>query len=371
MDHISDGEHKSNDDPKKNSLSKRVFPFDMLKAISITAVVSYHSIIIPRASYQLSILPLEILFSSLRFCVPILFTISFVLLCKELEKKSDWPPWKVLKSRLYRLMIPTLFWFGLTFGLRLLNKNSLPELALRILDGTIFQGSYFLIALLELTPIYIFIYKIILSKKFVLSAIFMQIFLFIFIRHALEFDSDSEVIKVLRLIDRPLFIYWFSYMFLGTFIWRNWVKIVAFSGNISVVTKSALCVFGCIAISFEQYHILKVSSGNVPPFDYAMICCILSVFILFTCFASIQEDRVPASLRTLILLFSNYSLGIFCVNGILSEILLSVGTHLFKEYTFSFPEILTIKLIGWPVLLFSSLGVSILLDRVGLRIIVR
>jgi hypothetical protein len=166
-------------------------------------------------------------------------------------------------------------------------------------------------------------------------------------------------------------VYWFSYMFLGAFIWKNWARIVSFSGSISIEKKSALCIFGCTAIIFEQYYLLKASSGNIPPFDYVMISCLLSIFILFTCCASIQEDQVPESLRTLILLFSKYSLGIFCVNGILSEIFLSVGTHLFGNYIFSFPEILMIKLIGWPILLFSCLGISILLDRVGLHTVVR
>jgi hypothetical protein len=38
--------------------------------------------------------------------------------------------------------------------------------------------------------------------------------------------------------------------------------------------------------------------------------------------------------------------------------------------TFSLPEVLLIKLIGWMVLLCISLGVSIMLDRAGLKVVV-
>jgi hypothetical protein len=355
----------------KISTKKRIFPLDILKAVSIIAVVSYHSVFVPRASYQVNISLLEILFSPFRFCVPILFTISFILLSRELEKSHELSPLRLLAIRLQRLAVPTIFWFSLTFCLHLLNKGSISDLVPRLLNGTIFQGSYFLIALLEMTPIFIFLNKKIFSFKLLVCVLFGQIFLFLFIQYVLSFDGSSEIIKILRLVNRPFFVYWFSYMFLGAFIWKNWAKIVVFSGSISIGNKSALCIFGCTAIVFEQYYLLKASSGNIPPFDYAMISCILSVFILFTCCASIREDQVSDSLRTLILVFSKYSLGIFCVNGILSEIFLSIGTHLFKGYVFNFPEILIIKIIGWSMLLFSCLGISILLDRIGFHTVVR
>jgi hypothetical protein len=358
-------------DQKIISINKRIFPLDILKAVSIIAVVSYHSIFIPRSSYQSSVFLLEIIFSPLRFCVPVLFTISFILLSREVEKTFKTSLWKILKIRLQRLAIPAIFWFGLTCALRLLNKGSISDLIPKILSGTIFQGSYFLIALFELTPIFIFLGKKIFDSNFLLGSLFLQVVLFEFIQHGLIYYSDSDVIKILRMIDRPFFMYWFSYMLLGAFIWKKWARVVAFSKSVSTITKSVLCILGCTSIILEQYHILKASDGGIPPFDYVMISCILSIFILFTCFASIQEERVPVFLRTLILVLSKYSLGIFCINGILSEIFLSIGFRLFKDYMFSFPEILTIKLISWAILLSSCLGISIFLDKIGLRTVVR
>jgi hypothetical protein len=371
MSHITDETHTSNIDQRETSLSKRIFPLDILKALSIVAVVSYHSIFVPRVSYRLSVFPLEIIFSPLRFCVPILFTISFILLKREIEKNSEWSSWKLLRTRLHRLATPTIFWFVLTFSLRLLNKGNVLDLVDRVLTGTIFQGSYFLVALLEMTPIFIFLDKKLLNVRLLVASFFAQIILFEFIQHNLIFNSSSEALKILRLIDRPFFIYWFIYMFLGAFIWKKWAKIVKFSHNISIGTKSVFCILGCAGIIFERYSLLKASSETIQPFDYAMISCILSIFVLFSCCASIQEDQLPDFLKALILIFSKYSLGIFCVNGVISEILLSIGSHLFKDYIFSLPEMLIIKLIGWPVLLFSCLGISIFLDRVGLNMMVR
>jgi hypothetical protein len=356
---------------KETSINKRIFSLDILKAISIMAVVSCHSVFVPRSSYQPSAFQLEILFSPLRFCVPILFTISFFLLSRDLEKNSGQSLWQLLKNRLQRLAKPTIFWFVLAFSLRLLNKGNILNLVSRILSGTIFQGSYFLIALLEMTPFFICLNKKILNPMSFLSALFAQVLVFSFIQYNLFFDNRSEVIEILKLIDRPFFIYWFVYMFLGAFIWKNWTKVVDFSDNISITTKCMLCVFGFTGIILEKYYLFKASLGNIQPFDYAMISCILITLILFACCASIQEDQIPVFLRTLVLAFSRYSLGIFCINGILSEILLSIGSHLFKNYMFSLPEVLIIKLIGWPVLLFSCLGISMLLDKLGLRAIVQ
>jgi surface polysaccharide O-acyltransferase-like enzyme len=361
-----------NHDSRESSKNKRIFSLDLLKAMSIMAVISYHAVFIPRTLYESSVMPLEILFSPLRFCVPTLFTISFILLGRELEKNPKWSPWKVLRNRYYRLIMPTIFWFSLAFVLHvIISRSSFSCLITRLSRGTIFQGSYFLIALLEMTLIFILLNKRIFDLKFLVMSILGQIFLFEFIQALLEFDHHSELIQALRLADRPLFIYWFCYMFIGAFLWKHWSKITSFSNSISIKIKTAVILLGSIAIGFEQYHFIKISYGNIPPFDYAMISCILSVFILFICFASVQDDYFPNFMKMLILLFSKYSLGIFCISGILSEIGLSVGTHLFKGYIFDLPEVLMIKFMGWIVLLFSSLVVSMILDRTDLRVVVR
>ncbi|MEH2284803.1 MAG: hypothetical protein V7K90_26375 [Nostoc sp.] len=80
---------------------------------------------------------------------------------------------------------------------------------------------------------------------------------------------------------------------------------------------------------------------------------------------------MPLPIRITVKLLSKYSLGIFCINGILSLICLQLGTQLFIGLNFTFQEILAIKLISWNLLLIVSLGLSMLCDRIGLGACVR
>ncbi|MHC5824369.1 MAG: hypothetical protein ACYT04_53155, partial [Nostoc sp.] len=63
---------------------------------------------------------MDILFAPLRFCVPVFFTISFLLLERSLEKNSTASFYPLFKKRFIRLLTPTLFWGGLAILLRLL-----------------------------------------------------------------------------------------------------------------------------------------------------------------------------------------------------------------------------------------------------------
>ena len=69
-------------------MQSRLFFLDILKAISIVAVVSYHSVFIPRSSYSDSFFWVEALSVPLRFCVPLLLVISFLLTQKSSESPS-------------------------------------------------------------------------------------------------------------------------------------------------------------------------------------------------------------------------------------------------------------------------------------------
>jgi surface polysaccharide O-acyltransferase-like enzyme len=57
----------------------RLFFLDLLKALSMVAVVSYYSIFLPKSTYAENAFFIDMLFAPLRFCVPMLFTISFLL----------------------------------------------------------------------------------------------------------------------------------------------------------------------------------------------------------------------------------------------------------------------------------------------------
>ena len=350
--------------------TSRVFFLDLLKAMSIVAVVSFHSIFVPQSTYADNALFMDMLFAPLKFCVPVLLTISFVLFERGLTNHLTKPTWNLIKKRLIRLAIPTLFWFSLAAGLKLLKGNSPADLIVDVLTGKIFTGAYYLIILFEFVPIFIWIRRWLNSLRNVLGVIFLQGFVFLIIYASLSDVLLSQIIPTLRNIDRPLFVYWFVYIALGVFFYNNLPWLVRTSARIPVQLKLLSLFFTSLILLAEYSWLYRVSGGSIPPFDYTMFSCILSVPVAFLCFASIEDDQLSLPLVKVIKVLSKYSLGIFCINGILREGFLSFGSYLFNEATFSLPEILVIKLIGWGILLTISLGLSVLLERLGLRNVV-
>lgn len=137
----------------------RLFPIDLLKALSITAVVSFHSIFILPSSYASNARLLDILFAPLRFCVPVLLTISFFLLKRNLEHNQERNLYQIVKKRLIRLLSPTVFWFSLAIVIKkFIWHTSKKQLLIFSLQGTIFPGSYYLLILFQLFPILIFLH---------------------------------------------------------------------------------------------------------------------------------------------------------------------------------------------------------------------
>lgn len=348
----------------------RLFILDLLKAMSIIAVVSYHSIFVPRSTYATNTLLLDPLFAPLRFCVPVLLTISFLLFERGLTNHSSGPVWLLIKKRLIRLAIPTLFWFSLAAGLKLLKGSSSADLIGEVLKGEIFTGAYYLLIMFQLIPLYIWSRRWLTDLRNVLVIILIQGFVFLFIYASLSSLHGTQVISILRSIDRPLIIYWFVYVVIGAYFYKKLPIIVRISDRISLQLKALFLLLTSLSMAAEYSYLAFLSEGSVPPFDYAMFSCVLSVAVAFLCFASVDEKQLLLPLRRGVMLLSKYSLGVFCINGIVSQIFLSFGSHWFSEATFGFLEILAMKLIGWVILLTVSLGLSVLLDKAGLKNIV-
>ncbi len=351
--------------PSKN----RLFALDLLKAVSITVVVLFHSTFVPPSSFADSAGLLGSLFSPLRFCVPVLLTISFFLLARGLEKYAAQPIWPLLKKRLLRLAIPTLFWFGLMAILELILDSTWLALVKSMLQGVIFTGAYYLLILFQLVPIFPWFRRYWRNLKGVLVTVALQAVVFLSISAAVSGTWDSQILPILREMGRSPFAYWFVYMALGTYFHEKWPQLVQLSSRISAGSK--LLLLGITLAMLPVERSLIVSNDSASPFEYVMISCILSVPVAFLCCASLEESQLPPAIRQIVLLLSKYSLGIFCINGILSRFLSNIGHELFSAETFSLSEILAIRLISWSLLLAASLGLSVLLDRAKLGVCVR
>ncbi len=349
------------------SNQSRLFCVDFLKAISIVAIVSYNSIFVPISTYQSHADFLETLFTPLRFCIPVFLTISFFLLGRQLDNQGNQNKSRLLFQHLQHVFILTLFWFAIAALFKLVSGDSILQICTAIYQGTIFPDSYYLLVILQLFPVY-FIFRRWLNANYsVLILIVLQWLIFFGIYISLTSSSTQGVVEVLKNFNRPLIIYWLVYITLGIFIYKRFNLIESISKGIELPTKVfVLCLMSMIFM-FDYQWLIKITNGTIQPFDYATISCILSAIAMFLCFASIHETHLSVPGEFFIKLLSKYSLGIFCINGILSQIFFSVGTKFFYQASFSLIEILAIKIVSWIVLLVLSLSLSVLLARFGLK----
>lgn len=352
-----------------NQKTSRLFSLDFLKAISIIAVVSFHSIVLPKESFLSSQLAEGMLFSPLRFCVPVFLTIYFLLSARGLDKHAN-SRYSAIKKLLIRLLIPTIFWFTIAVFLKILNGKYIAEIIGDLIQGEIFTGAYYLLILIQFIPIFILFRGWFNKRRNIYLTLIIQGLVFSFIYMIPSSPYNEQIIAILKNINRPLFIYWFVYIALGILFYKNWSSIVKISSQIPIHFKGLLLIIYS-GIQMVEYRWLFLRfGGDIPPFDYVMFSCIMSVFVMFLCFASIQEKQIPPLIRKLVKTLSKYSLGIFCINGLISQIFISISTRFLSEATFSFPEIIGLKLIFWMILLAISLGLSILLERIRFKSIV-
>lgn len=350
--------------------SDRLFILEFLKAISIVSVVSFHAIFLPQSTYISSNGILETLFAPLRFCVPVFLTISFFLFEHQVTQIPKLQQLSLLKKRLVRLLIPALFWFGVAAGLKLINGNSYIEIINQIIAGEIFTGSYYFLIIFQLMLLFILIGNWLNSEKNIFTIITTQVILIVSIYGVISGFFGSQPLTFLVKLERSLIIYWFGYIALGVYLYKNWLWISEKSTSLSNQNK-AIILFSTALIMMLEYRILTLLLANsLRPFDYAALSCILSVPAIFICFASVNENNFPLPMIKIIKLLSKYSLGIFCINGILSQLFTSVGSKVFSELTFNLSQIILIKIIGWVILLVLSLLISIILKKMGLKRVV-
>ncbi|MEM6613563.1 MAG: acyltransferase family protein [Cyanobacteria bacterium P01_C01_bin.72] len=346
--------------------NRHLFFIDLFKAVSIIAVVSFHGIFVPGETYAALISPLEIAFSPLRFCVPLFFTISFFLYERSESKQPSKSLGLLLHKRLPRLLYPLAVWFSVGILLNLAKGNSLTDIFQAAATGEIFTGSYYLLALLQLLPLFFYLRQL-TDKISLISGFIWQIVMGIIIYAALQQTALPSLISYLQMLDRPLFIYWLAYITLGIYFARNLTQIQTVAAQMPLPVKICL-ILALGGLFIHDYQLLSwLTEQAIAPFDYLTPSSLLSVPIIFCCFSHLRAEQFPPWLVQVIKTISQYGLGIFCLNGTLRLVFLSLGSSIWGEQVFSWTQILAIKLIGWLILLLVSLGLSVLLARIGLK----
>lgn len=343
-----------------------LFFIDLFKAVSIIAVVSFHGIFVPAKTYTAFIFPLEIAFSPLRFCVPLFFTISFFLYeLSEIEQPSK-SLGLLLKKRFPRPIYPLAVWFSIAAALNLAKDNSVIDIFQAAVTGEIFTGSYYLLALLQLLPLFFYLRKL-TDKTNIIWGFTFQFIVIIIIYTALSQPALSQLIGYLRAINRPLFIYWLAYVAMGIYFARNLTKVQIISQEMPLPAKTCLMLFLVALFIHDYQHLSWLTEQAIAPFDYLTLSSLLSVPTVFCCFSNLEAKHFLLWQVRIIEIISRYSLGIFCLNGTLRLVFLSLGSSILGEQSFSLAQILTIKLIDWWILLLVSLGLSVLMARIGLK----
>ena len=239
------------------------------------------------------------------------------------------------------------------------------------LQGNIFDGAYYLLILMQLLPIFMCFSRWFAKRRNVLITLLLQGSIFLLTYMLLFGVFGDQMTLISRRVGRPLFIYYFAYIALGVYFHHNLAMLTEISTRISRRLKIFLLSLTSLTMVAEYSYLRSVTGVRFAPFEYVMFSCLLSVLVCFSCFANVREDRLSSPVKTSIHLLSKYSLGIFCISGILSYALGQIGSSLFAEATFSFSEIMTMRLIVCCLLLTVSLATSILLEKVGLGACVR
>lgn len=350
-------------------LENRLFFLDFLKAVSIVAVVSFHSTLLPVSTYATSAFMLDILFAPFRFCVPTLLLVSFFLLERSMHG-SQRSKRAMIKRRLSRLAAPTIFWFSIATSMDLAKGNPLGETLYRVLIGEAFTGAYYLLVVFQLIPLAIgFRKQLPHQARMIAFVVCLQMALFLIV-YSLPLTNQDGLLLVIRSLGRVPFIYWFAYTAIGAWIYQKTEAFSELSTYLSSVVKGLLLVGLAGLFMVEYTGLITVFHHDVPPFEYVMMSCLASGPILFLCSINIRQSDLPRWFQLAILTLSKYSLGIFCINGILSRGFLSIGANQLSNYTFTFSEILMIKLVSWMGLLLLSWAGSVALSRIGLKSVV-
>ncbi|MBM0741364.1 acyltransferase [Phormidium sp. CLA17] len=336
---------------------------DLLKALSIFGVVYIHTSL--GLFDSLSLLPITNYF---RFCVPVFITVSFFLLERRFASdtnKLNISIERFISSRLSRLIIPYVFWTCVYIIIN--HKPNYPSIIKFITNHWIgfgFSGQYYFVVLIILTLVYPWLRQAKLSCSSLFMITILAEFSYIPVTYFPMFCENQNCLEI------P-FLYLF-YMFFGTFIGRNYeeIKTVLHSTKLhSLQVKAILLFTSPILISIEEELLGNWdSSGRKVYFRLStlLVTCLVVM-------ASIGlEDFLERSksIKICISFLSSWSLGIFCLNPLLIDILYKLDLRIATQELNYLLETLISFILSSLVVLISVL-ISFFISYFGGKALVR
>jgi fucose 4-O-acetylase-like acetyltransferase len=276
----------------------RLASADILKAISITAVVFIHgsSLIASShcnanaSSYRFNLILM------LRFCVPV-----FVFLWAYFQEKSalKHKSHTLLRSRFYTLFIPFFFWSLIYFLLSADFKTlSFSRLLSKHWTGFGWAGQYYFIILFQLIILFPLIRWITMKIITWVPWIYIAALLFYML---LSYTGWFYIDMVGKVGDRP-FLYWTPYVILGiTYAHKN-----IFPLKLPLVVGLISTVF--IAIEF---HLLNLREVGI----YLHPAIFVTTFLLLSSLEfEVSYTALSGPVAWIIQTIAKNTLGIFCLN---------------------------------------------------------
>jgi len=294
--------------PVLKDLSQRSASADILKTISIIAVVFIHgSHLFPFTPSNLDFdrAHLDFLKNAFRFCVPVFIFIWAYFMEKTTIKKGAGNS----LARFYKLLIPFIFWSSVYFLLIANFKQlSVGAIISKHWTGYGWSGQYYFIILFQLLLLFSTIRWIALRfERFVPIIYILSILFYGFITYSHWFQIGI----IGKLSYRPFF-YWMPYVILGVLYAHK--NIFRFS-------------FPAVAVIISPLLILIEIYWLHPPLEN--IYMLPSVFITSLVLLSSMQSKltygnIPPYLGKSIQALANYTLGIFCINPLIIIIVSSL-----------------------------------------------
>jgi peptidoglycan/LPS O-acetylase OafA/YrhL len=361
--------------PQAWQTSDRLFSIDVLRAISIGAVVYYHALFAPIHAYGAVAVAELILIAPLRFCVPVFLTLSFILFEHRLRSAPQRSPLEHLQTRIWRLLQPLGFWFAIAALLEWIATDNTPRaIAQEAITGTIFIGSDYLLILLQFTLLYPLLRPLFRHRLALPSLALLQWLIFLGI-HGLLWTQTSplsaQVLTLLTTLKRPLVLYWLLYLGLGYCCYAHWDHLLAWSRRLSPWMKWSGLGGYAIAACLEFARLTQPGFADLYTFEYVLITASISPLILLLCCLDLKPTTLPPWGVALIRQISRYSLGIYCINGIGNKIFSVLARPLFTELSLNLWQVSLVRFGGWLILFGVSYRLAILLAQLGLKRVVQ
>lgn|GEM_PF-989545 len=327
---------------------------DILKALAIVAVVFIHGAnLIPYkpTNFDLSKSNSSLIFNSFRFCVPVFIFIWAYFQEKSIIKKGL----TTLKPRLYRLFIPFAFWSSLYF-VRLADFEhlNLSSTLSKHWSGYGWSGQYYFIILFQL----IFLYPIIRMASLKLIKFPALAIASFFIFYILVAYSNLFNYNIVNKISYRPFVYWLPYVTIG---------IIYAHRNIFKLRPGIYIGFLSLLIIPAEIYWLRPNTEET----YLLPSTFVSSLLLCGAMMSreIKYERLKPIFAKPIHVLANNTLGIFCINPLVID-LLSPVIKGFRFY-FQFPgSSVLMPVISVSLITGICLILTIILKHTKMKIVV-